>query len=103
KSKYFELYRATALAVKAVDPAFKVGGPATSNFVPDDRFKGERQDGGKAITHKLENLGDVEWRGVWIEEFLEFCAREKLPLDFVSTHPYPTDTPFGHDVTGMRT
>jgi xylan 1,4-beta-xylosidase len=103
KSKYFELYRATALAVKAVDPALKVGGPATSNFVPDDRFKGERQGGDKAITHQLKNLGEVEWRGVWIEEFLEFCAREKLPVDFVSTHPYPTDIPFGHDITAMRT
>ena len=103
KSKYFELYRATALAVKGVDPALKVGGPATSNFVPDDRFDGEQQEGHKAITHQLENLGDVEWRGVWIEEFLEYCAREGLPVDFVSTHPYPTDIPFGHDVTGMRT
>jgi xylan 1,4-beta-xylosidase len=103
KSKYFELYRATALAVKGVDPALKVGGPATSNFVPDDRFDGEQQEGHKAITHQLENLGDVEWRGVWIEEFLEYCAREGVPIDFVSTHPYPTDIPFGHDVTGMRT
>jgi xylan 1,4-beta-xylosidase len=103
KSKYFELYKATALAVKAVDPALKIGGPATSNFVPDDRFEGEQQEGHRAITHQLENLGDVEWRGVWIEEFLEYCAKEGVPVDFVSTHPYPTDIPFGHDVTGMRT
>jgi xylan 1,4-beta-xylosidase len=103
KSKYFELYRATALAVKGVDPELKVGGPATSNFVPDDRFDGEQQEGHKAITHQLEDLGKAEWRGVWIEEFLEYCANERLPVDFVSTHPYPTDIPFGHDVTGMRT
>ncbi len=103
KSKYFELYRATALAVKAVDPALKVGGPATSNFVPDDRFDGEQQEGHKAITHQLEDLGEAEWRGVWIEEFLAYCAKEGVPVDFVSTHPYPTDIPFGHDITGMRT
>ena len=26
-----------------------------------------------------------------MEEFLVFCAKENLPLDFVTTHPYPTD------------
>jgi xylan 1,4-beta-xylosidase len=81
----------------------KVGGPATSNFVPDDRFGGERQAGEKSVTGQLKNLGDVEWRGVWIREFLEFCERERLPVDFVSAHPYPTDIPFGHEVDGMRT
>jgi xylan 1,4-beta-xylosidase len=30
QAQYFELYKATAAAVKAVDPALKVGGPATS-------------------------------------------------------------------------
>jgi xylan 1,4-beta-xylosidase len=103
KSRYFELYRATAKAVKAVDPALRVGGPATSNFVPDDRFDGETQAGDHAITHELGDLGSVEWNGIWIKDFLTFCANEKLPVDFISTHPYPTDIPFGHDVTGMRT
>ncbi len=27
----------------------------------------------------------------WIEEFLEFCERKKIPADFISTHHYPTD------------
>jgi xylan 1,4-beta-xylosidase len=103
RSKYFELYRATATTVKCIDPSLKVGGPATSNFVPDDRFKGEQQAGEKSLTAQLEHLGDVEWRGVWIREFLEFCEREKLPVDFISAHPYPTDIPFGHEVDGMRT
>ena len=80
-----------------------MGGPATSNFVPDDRFGGEKQAGEKSLTGQLKNLGDVEWKGVWIREFLEFCEREKLPVDFVSAHPYPTDIPFGHEVDGMRT
>jgi xylan 1,4-beta-xylosidase len=103
RSKYFELYRATATTVKRIDPCLKVGGPATSNFVPDDRFKGEQQAGEKSLTAELKRLGDVEWQGVWIREFLEFCEREKLPVDFISAHPYPTDIPFGHDVDGMRT
>ncbi|MDN5924479.1 MAG: glycosyl hydrolase [Xanthomonadales bacterium] len=27
----------------------------------------------------------------WIDEFLEFCDKNQLPADFVSTHHYPTD------------
>jgi xylan 1,4-beta-xylosidase len=103
RSRYFELYRATSTAVKTVDSRLRVGGPATSNFVPDDRFEGEQQAGEKSVTAQIKHLGDAEWQGVWIREFLEFCAREKLPVDFVSAHPYPTDIPFGHEVDGMRT
>ena len=103
RSRYFELYRATSTAVKTVDARLRVGGPATSNFVPDDRFEGEQQAGEKSVTAQIKHLGDAEWQGVWIREFLEFCAREKLPVDFVSAHPYPTDIPFGHEVDGMRT
>jgi xylan 1,4-beta-xylosidase len=103
RSKYFELYRATVTAVKSIDPNLKVGGPATSNFVPDDRFEGEEQAGEKSLTGYLKHLGDADWRGVWIREFLAFCEHETLPVDFVSAHPYPTDIPFGHDVEGMRT
>ncbi len=91
KSEYFELYRHTALAVKRVDSQLRVGGPATSNFVPDERFDGEREDFSKHLTHKVENLDGLKWHGVWIEDFLRFCEKEKLPVDFVSCHPYPTD------------
>ena len=45
----------------------------------------------------------LEWQGVWIQEFLDFCERERLPVDFVSAHPYPTDIPFGHEVDRIRT
>lgn len=91
KSEYFELYRYTVKAVKQVDGQLRVGGPATSNFVPDDRFSGEREDVSRHLTHKIDDLDSVPWHGVWIEEFLSFCQREKLPVDFVSAHPYPTD------------
>ncbi len=91
RSEYFELYRHTALAVKRVDSQLRVGGPATSNFVPDDRFDFEREDVSKHLTHLVENLDSLKWHGVWIEDFLAFCEREKLPVDFVSCHPYPTD------------
>lgn len=35
--------------------------------------------------------GPATARNEWIPEFLDFCAREDLPVDFVSTHHYPTD------------
>ncbi|WP_230461494.1 GH39 family glycosyl hydrolase [Sphingobium sp. CAP-1] len=57
---YFDMYRVTARAVKAVDPAIRVGGPSTAA------------------------VG-------WIPEFLAFCTRENLPVDFVSTHIYAGD------------
>lgn len=60
REDYFRLYREAALAVKSVDPAYRVGGPATS-------------------------------KGAWISEFLEYCRREGVPVDFVSTHQYPQD------------
>ncbi|MFI3169321.1 MAG: xylann 1,4-beta-xylosidase [Faecalibacterium sp.] len=91
KSDYFALYKTAVTAIKSVDPALKVGGPATSNFVPDARFDGEREDVSKHITHTVEDLDSLNWRAVWVEDFLAFCAKEGLPVDFVSTHPYPTD------------
>ncbi|GAA3920221.1 hypothetical protein GO495_00330 [Chitinophaga oryziterrae] len=66
KAQYFELYKASATALKAVSPRLRVGGPATGSFGADGK-------------------------GVWIEEFLAYCAGEKLPVDFVSTHPYPAN------------
>ena len=57
---YFELYRHTVRAIKAIDSELRVGGPATAN---DE----------------------------WITDFTDFCKRESLPYDFISTHHYPTD------------
>lgn len=91
KSQYFRLYEVTVQAVKAVHKELKVGGPATSNFVPDERFDTETEDVSKQMTHKVENIDVLSWRGVWIADFLEFCEKKALPVDFVSTHPYPTD------------
>lgn len=91
RTQYFELYKMVAETIKQVDGALRVGGPATSNFVPDSRFDGEKEDEEAALTHKVEDLDSLQWHGVWIEEFLTFCQENKLPVDFVSTHPYPTD------------
>jgi xylan 1,4-beta-xylosidase len=94
KAQYFELYKTAVLAIKEIDRELRVGGPATSNFVPDDRFAGELEDFTKHRTHLVEDLQTLEWKGVWIEDFLKFCALNELPVDFVSTHPYPTDFAF---------
>ncbi|CAN5292235.1 cellulase family glycosylhydrolase [soil metagenome] len=67
QKQYFDLYAATAGALKDVDGMLRVGGPATA-----------------------ENG--------WLEPFLEFTGRRKLPLDFVTTHYYPTDPT--QDVSG---
>jgi len=50
------------------------------------------------LTHQTEDLDSLQWHGVWIEAFLEYCHQQELPVDFVSTHPYPTD--FALDTTG---
>lgn len=92
REEYFRLYAATARVLKKIDPALRVGGPATSNFVPDGRFAGETEDVGlHAETISAEDLDALEWRPVWLAEFLSFCHAEELPVDFVSCHPYPTD------------
>ncbi|MBD3148298.1 GH39 family glycosyl hydrolase [Microbispora bryophytorum] len=98
KTEYFELYEQTVTAIKNIDPALKVGGPATSVFVPDDRYKGEVED--RAATHETAAASDVDaldWRPVWIEDFIVWCAERGLPIDFVSTHTYPTDFAFAAD------
>jgi len=95
KSQYFELYKQSVLAVRSVDERLLVGGPSTSNFVVDDRYKGEVESrDGFETTFTADNINDLEWKGVWIEEFLAYCEKENLPVDFVTTHPYPTDYPF---------
>ena len=92
KSQYFELYKTTAKVLKEIDPQLRVGGPATSNFVPDGRFDGEVEDTSchKVVT-SAKDINALDWQPVWVKDFLAFCQREKLPVDFVSCHPYPTD------------
>ena len=89
QERYFELYRVTALSVKAIDPLLRIGGPATSSFW-SSRWT-VRPKGDQALTPETVDGDDVE--GVWIKEFLAFCEKEKLPVDFVSAHPYPTSFP----------
>jgi xylan 1,4-beta-xylosidase len=50
----------------------------------------------KKIDPSLKVGGPATARDGWIEEFLEFCEAEKVPVDFVTTHHYPTDA-LGHE------
>lgn len=58
-AQFLELYKTTSRHLRACfGDAIKIGGPAFC------------------------------WWGAWEKEFLPFCAREKLPLDFFSWHCY---------------
>ncbi|WP_432877510.1 GH39 family glycosyl hydrolase [Kribbella sp. CA-245084] len=91
KSEYFALYAATARAVKEVDPLLRIGGPSTSNFVPDRRFAGETEDISQHTIAGAASLDTMDFQPVWIEDFLRYAQEHGLPVDFVSCHPYPTD------------
>lgn len=91
RSDYFALYKEAARAVKAVNEQLRIGGPATSNFVADSRHEGEVLEHNKSVFYSQEVINTKQWKGVWIEDFLRYCEKEKLPVDFISTHPYPTD------------
>ncbi len=75
--EYFRLFQKTLEAIKEVDSRFQVGGPA------------------------ICGVRDVEW----MQEFLDFCHDNALPLDFVTRHMYAFETPSedGHySYAGLR-
>lgn len=45
----------------------------------------------KNVDASLQVGGPVSAKCAWIPEFLHFCETNRLPVDFVSTHTYPTD------------
>lgn len=91
KSDYFRLYKEAVTAIKSIDERLEVGGPATSNFIADHRHDGEILDHSQSRFYTQEEINKQQWKGVWIEDFLHYCEKENLPVDFISTHPYPTD------------
>ncbi len=68
---YCKLYRATARGVRRADPGAKIGGPALASGPFENSERGHCQHG----------------RG-FVRGLILFCARENLPLDFVSWHEY---------------
>lgn len=57
--QYFQMYEAAATAIKALDPALKVGGPSTCN-----------------INFPI------------VRPFLAYCRDRKVPVDFLTWHSY---------------
>jgi xylan 1,4-beta-xylosidase len=45
----------------------------------------------KQVDDRLQVGGPATAKNEWIAEFLDFCDKNKVPADFVSTHHYPTD------------
>ncbi len=76
---YLELYERTTRVIKRVDPQLRVGGPASSGA---SGFPG---------------------LAPWGEQFLAACKERGLPLDFFSTHPYPTLHPVDFSGEGYMT
>ena len=96
KTQYFELYEHTVRAIKAIDTRLMVGGPSTSVFVPDERYAGETEDrAAQVATAEAKDVDALDWRPVWIDDFIDWCAARDLPIDFITTHLYPTDFAYG--------
>ena len=45
----------------------------------------------KNVDHRLKVGGPATSHNAWIPEFIEYCRKNDVPLDFISTHHYPTD------------
>jgi xylan 1,4-beta-xylosidase len=45
----------------------------------------------KQVDASLRVGGPATAKSEWIEDFVDFCERNEVPADFVSTHQYPTD------------
>lgn len=63
--EYFKLFQISFQAIKEVNPAFRVGGPA------------------------ICGVRDEEW----MQSFMEFCRQEGLAIDFATRHHYCIDPP----------
>lgn len=50
----------------------------------------------KSIDARLKVGGPATSNNAWIAETLQFCKENKVPIDFVSTHHYPTDVVLGY-------
>ncbi|TCC88801.1 hypothetical protein EZ428_18490 [Pedobacter frigiditerrae] len=87
KDQYFELYKVSVSAIKAIDPKLRVGGPSTSSFRAN---KSQRIEAGDNVeTGFNDDYTKAKYQGVWILDFLAYCQKENLAIDFISTHPYP--------------
>ena len=52
----------------------------------------------KSVDAGIQVGGPATANNAWIPELRAFCDRERLPLDFITTHHYPTDVVLGVDL-----
>jgi xylan 1,4-beta-xylosidase len=69
-----------------------------------DYFKlyGYTSEAIKGVDAQLRVGGPATAKNEWVEEFLDFCEEKGLPVDFVTTHHYPTDA-FGNEADDTET
>jgi xylan 1,4-beta-xylosidase len=72
--------------------------PAFWTGTQDDYFKlyGHTAQAIKAVDASLRVGGPATAMTGWIDELLDYCERNRLPVDFISTHIYATD-PLGFE------
>lgn len=71
KEQYFKLYEITAKTIKESFPNLKVGGPAPTTI--------------GTIKDRTFHIGD------YVDDFLNYCKKNSIPLDFFSWHNYNTN------------
>ena len=81
-----------------------LGGPDS----PDGFFAGSMEDYFKLYQVTAEAVksedrflrvgGPATSNNAWIPEMVEFCRKNQAPIDFISTHHYPTDVVLGYGV-----
>lgn len=78
QQEYFKLYKYSVKGLKAINSKLRIGGPSSSG----GEFREEK--------------GHVPY----VEALMDYCEKEKLPIDFITAHPYPTYWPL--DTEGMK-
>lgn len=50
----------------------------------------------KSVDEKLQVGGPATSVNSWIPEFRDYCEKHQVPLDFITTHHYPSDDPLSN-------
>jgi xylan 1,4-beta-xylosidase len=76
---------------------FWTGTPKFDTYM---RLYSEASRAVKRVNRELRVGGPATAQAAWVDRFLEWCIREKVPVDFVSTHAYANDT--SQDIFGTN-
>jgi len=52
----------------------------------------------KRVNPNLKVGGPSTAKNEWIPDLIDYCKKENLPLDYISTHQYPSDIAIGHSM-----